>query len=111
MGAPSTRRLAALLASAAALAGCAAALPHATLQDAVSASARWPGTGVRDLERGRMLYARRCSGCHTLYLPRSHAAEDWPTWVEAMTERSRLTRDEAEDVTRLLVTLAGGDRH
>ncbi len=106
MAAPFAWRAATLLAGAAALAGCAAALRHPTAQDAGLASRRWAGTSIRDLERGRALYVRRCSGCHTLYLPKAYPADDWPTWVEAMSERARLTPDEAEDVERLLVTLA-----
>jgi hypothetical protein len=96
---------AALAGGAAGLAGCSAALRHPTPQDAAAASERWPGTSVRDLERSRALYVRRCSGCHTLVLPRAYPAEAWPALVGAMSERSRLTPQEAADLTRLLVTL------
>ncbi len=92
-----------------ALSGCAASLRHPTPQDERSASERWPGTSVRDLERARTLYVRRCSGCHTLFLPKAYPPDEWPTWVDAMSERSRLTPQEAEEVTRLLVTLARDD--
>lgn len=85
--------------------GC-AALRHPTPGDASLASARWPGTTMADLERGRAVYVRRCSACHTLVLPTAHSAEEWPVLVDAMTEKARLTPEQREDVTRFLVALA-----
>ncbi len=94
---------AALLASTLA---CSAALRHPTEQDAHAAGAQWPHTAVVDLERGRTVYVRRCSGCHTLYLPSAYAPEDWPALVEAMSGKARLTPEQQADVTRFVVTLA-----
>ncbi len=89
--------------------GCTAALPHPTAQDASAASVRWPGTTARDLERARSLYVRRCAGCHSLVLPRAYPAAAWPALVDAMTERSRVTPEEAESLKRLLATLSRED--
>ncbi len=94
-----------LLALAASLA-CTAALPHATPPLAQAAKAQWPGTTVADLERGRTLYVRRCSGCHNLYLAEAYGAEEWPALVGSMSARARLAPDERRDVTRFLVTLS-----
>lgn len=85
---------------------CAAALRHATPEDVVFIAPRWPGTTLEDLRRGRSLYVRRCSSCHTLVLPRSHAPEDWPRQVDRMAARARLGPGEQEDVVRFLVAVA-----
>jgi mono/diheme cytochrome c family protein len=87
-------------------AGCAAALRHPTPGDAARASQRWPGTTVADLERGRAVYVRRCSSCHTLVLPDAYPAGDWPALVEAMTEKARLTPAQATDTVRFLTIVA-----
>ncbi len=88
------------------LAACAAALRHPTSQDALAASAEWPGTRVGDLARGRAIYVRRCSGCHTLVLPAAHHADEWPALVGVMAGKARLTPEQQTDVTRFLVTLS-----
>ncbi len=90
-------------------AACAAALRHPTPQDVASVTAEWPGTTVQDLERGRRLYVRRCSGCHTLLLPETHTAADWPAYVEVMAGRARLGPSETREVTRFLVALSRGE--
>ncbi len=95
-------------------AGCAAALRQATPEDAFRLAPRWPGTTVQDLERGRSLYVRRCSGCHTLILPGAHPAEEWPGLVDGMADKARLRPGERDDVVRFLVAVAsdsgGGPR-
>jgi len=105
------RRLAwvALVAAATSAAGCAPALRQASPQDAVLLAPRWPGTTVEDLERGRRLYVRRCSGCHNVVLPRAFPAEKWPGLVDEMAEKARLGPSEREDVVRFLVAVASDD--
>ncbi len=103
---PGSWKLAAVLVALAAALACSAALRHPTDQDARAAAAQWPGTSAADLERGRRLYVRRCSGCHTLYLPAAYPPEDWPALVEAMSDKARLDPAERTDVTRFVVTLA-----
>ncbi len=103
------RRLAIVLLAAALAAACAAALRHSTPADVTLVAPQWPGTTVEDLERGRRLYVRRCSGCHTLILPSTHAADDWPVLVDAMAEKARLKPAEREDVVRFLVAVASDE--
>ena len=105
------RRLAAaaLVAAALVAGGCAAALRHASPEDAVRVAPQWPGTTVEDLERGRRLYVRRCSGCHNVVLPRAFPAEKWPGLVDEMAEKARLGPSEREDVVRFLVAVASDD--
>ncbi len=92
-------------ASAAAL-GCAGALRHPGPRDAAAVAADWPGTTTADLARGRVVYVRRCSSCHTLVLPSAYPSEAWPALVDAMAERARLSPQQKLDVQRLLVALA-----
>jgi mono/diheme cytochrome c family protein len=102
------RRLAtlSLVASLGVTAGCAAALRHPAPQDALLVAPRWPGTTLDDLERGRSLYVRRCSGCHTLVLPGAHPPEEWPRLVDEMAAKGRLRSGERDDVVRFLVAVA-----
>jgi len=87
-------------------AACAAALRQATPADAVRLAPRWPGTTLEDLQRGRSLYVRRCSGCHTLILPGAHPVEEWPGLVDGMADKARLRPGERDDVVRFLVAVA-----
>jgi cytochrome c5 len=106
MRAPRRRALVALACGLALTAACSAALRHPTPEDAALVAPRWPGTTLADLQRGRTLYVRRCSGCHNLYLPRAYAPERWPRLVDRMAEKARLGPREQEDVTRFLVAVA-----
>jgi hypothetical protein len=88
---------------------CAAALRHPLPQDAALLAPRWPGTTLADLERGRSLYVRRCSGCHQLFLPGGHPPGAWPRIVDDMATKARLDPRERDDVVRFLVALASDD--
>jgi hypothetical protein len=102
------RRLAAaaLVAAALTAGGCAAALRQATPEDAVRLALQWPGTTLEDLQRGRSLYVRRCSGCHYVYLPRAFPPERWPGLVDEMAVKARLGPGERDDVVRFLAAVA-----
>jgi mono/diheme cytochrome c family protein len=82
---------------------CAGALPPVTPALVERAVSRWPDSSEASLKRGRRLFVDRCSGCHSLVLPREHGEEEWSDYVDAMSERARLTRQEAELVLRYLV--------
>ncbi len=88
------------------VASCAAALRQPLPQDVAAVSAQWPGTTLADLERGRSLYVKRCSGCHTLVLPQEHPPARWPRLVDEMVEESRLLGRDRDDVVRFLVAVA-----
>ena len=104
------RRLAVVVLAAALAGACAAALRHATSADVTLVAPQWPGTTIEDVERGRRLYVRRCSGCHTLVLPAAHSPDDWPVLVDAMAEKARLKPGEREDVVRFLVAVSSDKR-
>ena len=81
-------------------------LPVVGPEDVDRASARWPGTSVDELARGRSLYAAHCVSCHRPVLPAQVPASEWPGHIMEMQERAGLTADEAELVTRYLVTMS-----
>jgi len=87
-------------------AACAASLRHPLPEDLVLLAPSWPGTTLEDLERGRRLYVRRCSGCHTLILPGARTPAEWPGLVDDMTAKARLRPAERDDVVRFLVAVA-----
>ncbi len=91
---------------------CAAQLVRPTSLHGSWAAERWPGTTLAELERGRELYVRRCGGCHALQLPARRPDLDWERSVREMTARSRtpIAPEEADAITRFLVTVAGAAR-
>jgi hypothetical protein len=92
------------------LAGCAGQLPPPSEADALRASARYPGTTVADLARGRKMYVERCSGCHALVRPDRKGPDEWPKLVAEMTDRAKLNEDVAQEILRYLVVASGAPR-
>lgn len=86
---------------------CAGALPPVTPALVERAVGRWPDSSEASLKRGRRLFVDRCSGCHSLVLPREHSGEEWPDYLDAMSERARLTPQERELVLRYLLGQRG----
>jgi mono/diheme cytochrome c family protein len=92
------------VACALALAACAAALPEPNTADLALARAEDPGVSLEDLQRGRVVYGRRCGSCHALRAPGVRAPEAWPGEVDRMQHEHavRLTPDEERDILRYL---------
>lgn len=87
-------------------AACVGQVPQPTDAHVAAAAAQWPGTTRATLVEGRRLYVLRCSGCHSLVLPGSQAPGSWPSAVDEMADRARLTPEQAAAVTRYLVAVA-----
>lgn len=87
-------------------AACVAPLPHATVDDATRAQARWPEASVATLEAGRRLFADRCSGCHALRLPSEYPAARWPALLSQMEKEAKLAPEERELIERFVLTVA-----
>lgn len=98
--------LIAALALGLALGGCASPLPVATAADAARAQQRWPDATVAELNHGRTVVLRRCSGCHQPPTPGERTAAQWPAQVAAMAARSGLRTSEREPLGRYLATFA-----
>ena len=93
------------------LVACAAGtIPVATQADAERAAASRPATTLAELEQGRAIYLKRCSGCHRPVAPDSIAADVWPAQVAKMKDRAHLTPDEEQLVLLYLTTLASTPR-
>lgn len=94
------------------VAGCAGGLPAPTELDARRVTKRWPSANTADLEHGRVLYATRCSRCHELYDPASHASSHWEAAVHEMNDRAGLSADEERLVVMYLTAVASrSERH
>lgn len=89
------------------LLGCAGQVPQPTDAHAAAAAVQWPGTTRATLAQGRRLYVDRCSGCHSLVVPGAQPARSWPSAVDEMADRARLSPREADFVIRYLVAVAG----
>ena len=100
-----TQRLAAGLV-AIGLAACAPRAPAVTVAHAEWASHRWPRVTFAELDAGRTIYVRKCSGCHLPPAPSSQTPESWPGHIAEMRERSKLTPDEVVLIERYVITVA-----
>lgn len=90
-----------------ALSGCARGdLPVATAADAARAQRWWPDATVDELNHGRTLVRRRCSGCHQPPMPGDRTAAQWPAQVALMAARSGLRTAEREPLRRYLAAFA-----
>lgn len=92
----------AVLCAAAALAGCANALPAPTAVDAERISSRFPRATVAELEHGRALYSKRCSSCHQLFDPARFSAERWQKELAQMRNRAGLHDNEERLILQYL---------
>jgi mono/diheme cytochrome c family protein len=72
---------------------CASTVPPVTPQMAATA-----GQPAALLEQGRRLYGGPCSACHAPYAPSAYSAEEWPSIVSDMSERSKFTAPQHDAV-------------
>lgn len=89
----------------AAVIGC-ATLAQPTAADAAWAAERWPEVKQADLQRGRALYVKRCTGCHALRLPERFPPSTWEHHVDEMAKRAHLPKAEREPMLRYLLTMS-----
>ncbi len=83
------------------LLACGGALPQATALDAQRAHVE-----LAQLQEGRSLLVKRCSGCHATPRPREHVAAAWPTSLGQMSERAHLDLTERGMIEQYLVVMA-----
>jgi len=83
--------------------GCMRAMPPvATVLDADRGHVE-----LAELERGRELLIRKCSGsCHRVPMPNEHTAADWPQVLGEMSQRAGLAPGQQTLIERYLVTMA-----
>ena len=95
--------LAAVLALAAGVAGCAAGKASLPTAEEMSAAGTLPqGADMDALRRGRNVLVTECTGCHRLFLPREYSPEQWRAIVKRMAARASLADDQAADLALYL---------
>ncbi|MGE5429900.1 MAG: c-type cytochrome [Syntrophomonadaceae bacterium] len=77
---------------------CSSSVPEPSLQQVQWASARWPGTDIRELSEGRDMYIEKCSGCHSLKIPSNYTEEEWTPVFKKMDKKAKLSEDEREKI-------------
>jgi len=80
--------------------GCAAPLPHPTVEDAAHA-----GVALATLEQARETYLERCSTCHLAPSPREHTPAEWPSLVDRMAAHAHLSPPMRTDIVRYLIAV------
>lgn len=81
-------------------------LPDPTEADVARAQIWAPEATVADLERGRTLYADRCSSCHQLMAPSAYPQERWPGFVSEMRQQAALKPDQERHLVLYLRVMA-----
>ncbi|MGE5496669.1 MAG: hypothetical protein ACM3Q2_01250 [Syntrophothermus sp.] len=89
------------------IASCAGTIPEPAQEQIQWASAKWPGTGKKELSEGRELYILKCSGCHSLRQPDSRSENEWRQIMPKMGKKAKLTDSEYEMILRYLSALSG----
>jgi len=64
---------------------------------------RWPDVDQRSLVQGRDLFASHCNACHDYPLVTSVPEGDWPSIVEKMARKAKLSREQAQLVLRFVL--------
>jgi mono/diheme cytochrome c family protein len=85
--------------------GCASMIAQPTESDRDWAAQRWPSTTVDALNEGRSLYVRKCSGCHSLYVPSQFGDDEWREAIVEMRDRSGIDQREAKLILRYVITI------
>lgn len=66
---------------------------------------RYPDATEAYLEEGRARFIEACSGCHSLPLPNSRKAHEWPPIVGSMSARAKLDAPRRRAIEAYLVAV------
>lgn len=61
-------------------------------------------TNLDTLKAGRKLYVKKCSSCHTLYLPPKYNYQEWVGILEKMQEKAKIDNSQKELINKYLIT-------
>lgn len=61
---------------------------------------------LAELQQGRKLLVRKCSGCHQTPLPTQHLASEWPSKLDEMAGRAKLDTFQRHMIQQYLVVMA-----
>ena len=73
------------------IAACATKLYIPAIPDSVES-----GISVENLTRGRSLYVKNCSDCHTLYLPEKRTSAKWELVFPKMQKKAKVSDNDME---------------
>ena len=87
---------------------CGGTLPPPSTSDVKSASARWPGTSIEQLQAGRRAFLAQCGKCHSLKSESSVPKEAWEETVSRMRSKNgaKLTDEDVANISRYLYAIA-----
>jgi hypothetical protein len=60
------------------------------------------GSNIVDMQAGRNLYINKCGSCHALVLPEKYSAEQWPSLVDKMEIKSKISPEEKKLILEYL---------
>ena len=92
-----------ILIATATISGCSSAIPQPTAEHRSYAESRWQGKSV-NLDMGRDMYIRKCSGCHSLIPPSKFGEEKWAEEIKEMKVKAKLSDDEEFTIMAYVLT-------
>ena len=60
------------------------------------------GLSAFEINKARDLYVAKCAKCHRFYEPSDYSLEEWDSWMDKMSRKSRLNVDQEEQLSRYL---------
>ncbi|MFZ4618921.1 MAG: hypothetical protein ACOYNS_00065 [Bacteroidota bacterium] len=82
--------------------GCAVALPEPTEEDLRRFRQSDSTLTLQSISDARTMYVRKCSGCHSLYLPGSFKRDQWKEIVRVMGQRAKIGPSDESMIMRYL---------
>jgi hypothetical protein len=63
---------------------------------------------LNDAAAARKVYVAKCAKCHKFYEPKNYTDEDWDTWMDKMSRKSKLKADQEVLLKRYLAEYRAG---
>ena len=104
---PSISRIAAGVSLALAIAGCVDPTPRPGPAHLQYAEAHEIRTTLAELQEGRGLVLRKCSGCHSAYRFKKGSPENWPAIMDSMAREAKLTPRQDSLIRNYLLVVSG----
>ena len=91
------------------LAACASKKTTVTLSDAdaTRAAAKYPGSSLASLQKGKTLYEDNCGKCHGLKSTTAYNEEQWGKHVKRMAPKAKIDKPTEELILQYVVTMCG----
>ncbi len=75
--------------------------------DADRATAKFPGTTLAELNKGKIAYEANCGNCHGLKNPLKYSEEEWRKEVPPMAKKAKVDAATEELILKYVVTMSG----